>query len=76
MSSRDYKNKRPRKESNIQTKLGSWFSFFTGLSTGLVVAFGVYLWASDIPSPMEIIGNIGASLGREESTHINHVSEK
>ena len=76
MSSRDYKNKRPRKESNSQTKLGSWFSFFTGLSTGLVVAFGVYLWASDIPSPMEIIGNIGASLGREESTHINHVSEK
>ena len=41
-----------------------------------MVAFGVYLWASDIPSPMEIIGNIGDSLGREESTHINRVSEK
>ena len=76
MPPRDYKNNRAPKRSSVHAKIGSWFSFFTGLSTGLLVAFGVYLWASEIPSPTELIRGIGDSLGKEGSAEQTDVTEK
>jgi len=46
------------------------------LSTGLLVAFGVYLWAAELPSPAEIIRGMEFSLGRQESGDVAHVTKK
>lgn len=56
MTPRDYKPVAPRKratrkESPRGGSKGSWMSFISGLSVGLVVAFGVYLWSGHLPVP-------------------------
>ncbi|MEQ8231556.1 MAG: SPOR domain-containing protein [Gammaproteobacteria bacterium] len=50
MSPRDYKPAPSRrKKSAGGARPGSWLSFLSGLGVGLLIAFGVYLWAGRLP---------------------------
>ena len=56
MTPRDYKPVAPRKRAARKDTArsggkGSWMSFISGLSVGLVVAFGVYLWSGHLTVP-------------------------
>lgn len=59
MATRDYKNSTAQKRKRKKTAAanpGNWWSFLSGLSLGLLVAFGVYLWAGSLPPPVEVVG--------------------
>ncbi|MEQ8662419.1 MAG: SPOR domain-containing protein [Gammaproteobacteria bacterium] len=51
MSPRDYKPAPARRKKAAGAAPGSWMSFLSGLALGLLVAFGVYLWAGRLPAP-------------------------
>lgn len=46
---RDYKNTSTKKTKGKERPLGSWLSFLSGLSLGLLVAFVIYIWRDDVP---------------------------
>ncbi|MEM7466392.1 MAG: SPOR domain-containing protein [Pseudomonadota bacterium] len=47
---RDYKNSGAKKKAQREKPMGSWMSFVSGLSLGLLVAFLVYLWRDQVPA--------------------------
>lgn len=68
MATKDYKNRPSRSRAKKPAaKGGSWFSFLSGLGVGLVVAFGVYLWSSELPPPQQVVREIGAGLDPREA---------
>lgn len=69
MTPRDYKNTNARTARTARTgaRPGSWISFVSGLGIGLVVAFGVYLWAAQLPPPATVVSDLNKHLRGEEA---------
>jgi hypothetical protein len=61
MSPKDYKNT-ARPGTKPVPRRGSWTSFISGLSIGLLIALGVYFWSESLPPPAALIGGIGSDL--------------
>lgn len=66
MTPRDYKNATSR-QSKPEPRQGSWLSFVSGLGVGLLVAFGVYLWAGQLPPPAMLVDDIGSRFRTEQN---------
>ena len=73
MATKDYKNSSPpggrrtKRKDKVPAKPGSWWSFFSGLGVGLLIAFAVYLWAGSLPPAQEI-----AAQFRPQATEQEH----
>ncbi len=65
MTARDYKHAR-RRPSTPPPRQGSWLSFISGLGVGLLVAFGVYLWAGQLPPPATMVDDLRGRFRTDE----------
>ena len=65
MKAKDYKHAATRKPPPPPPKVFNVLSFVSGLATGLVVAFGIYLWAESLPRPDEVVSDIRTRMESE-----------